>query len=187
MVDLQGTHGAITASDFIFKVGNNNTPSTWTAAPAPASVVVRPGAGVSGSDRIELIWGADAVKNLWLEVIVKGNDATGGNNTNTGLATSNVFFFGSRVADSGSGTGVTAVTNLTDETAARNNAGLGVVDHQPVRLRPQRFGAGWRLDCLAEQRRFHHQDQPDESARGSGSGSAGGQRFGARATRSRPA
>ena len=125
MVDLQGTHGTITASDFIFKTGNNNTPSTWATAPAPTSIVVRPGAGLSGSDRIELIWGANAVKNSWLEVIVKGNDATGGSNTNTGLAASNRFYFGSRVGDSGSGTPVTQLTSGTDEVAARNNAGGG--------------------------------------------------------------
>ena len=35
----------ISAADFSFAVGNNDNPSTWTAAPAPAEVIVRPGAG----------------------------------------------------------------------------------------------------------------------------------------------
>ncbi len=49
-----GTHGTITASDFIFKVGANNTPSSWALAPAPTTVSVRPGAGDGGSDRVEI-------------------------------------------------------------------------------------------------------------------------------------
>ena len=30
MVDISGTHGTLTANDFIFKVGNNNSPNAWT-------------------------------------------------------------------------------------------------------------------------------------------------------------
>src|SRR4029077_3510751 len=31
MVDLSGFHDVLGPSDFIFKTGNNNSPSTWTA------------------------------------------------------------------------------------------------------------------------------------------------------------
>ena len=55
MVDLYA-FGSITASDFIFKMGNNNAPSSWAPAPTPTLVTVRSGFGTSGSDRIELIW-----------------------------------------------------------------------------------------------------------------------------------
>ena len=67
MVDLLGggSHTAITAAnildDFTFKVGNNNSPATWAAAPNPTTVTVRAGAGVSGSDRVELIWPDGAI------------------------------------------------------------------------------------------------------------------------------
>ena len=77
MIDLQGAgnHSSITLanilSDFTFKMGNNNTPSTWATAPSPISVSVRAGAGVGGSDRVELIWADNAIKENWLEVIVK--------------------------------------------------------------------------------------------------------------------
>src|SRR5262245_24180409 len=89
MVDVAGPHGAFTAADFTIKISNqvgaNNTPSTWLAAPVPSTVVVRAGAGTSGSDRIEIIWNvADSPKNRWVEVTVEGNDAAGGFNTNTG-------------------------------------------------------------------------------------------------------
>jgi hypothetical protein len=106
MIDLASTHGAITASDFIFKVGNDNSPSGWTTAPAPTAVSVRPGAGVGGTDRIEITWASGAIANKWLEVVLKGNDTAGGFDTNTGLAASDVFFWGNKVADSG--------TNSTD-------------------------------------------------------------------------
>ena len=114
---------APSASDFIFKVGNNNTPSTWTTAPAPTSISVRAGAGVSGSDRVELIWANGAITKKWLEVIVLAN-------ANTGLAQKagypsgqgDVFFFGNALGDSGLGdTSTQATVSTTDELGARNN------------------------------------------------------------------
>lgn len=115
--------GAITASDFIFKVGNNNTPSSWADAPAPLSVSVRAGAGSSGSDRVEIVWADNAIQRQWLEVIVLAN-------ANTGLSQkpgypagqAEVFFWGHALADSGLGdTATQANVNSTDETGARNN------------------------------------------------------------------
>jgi hypothetical protein len=125
MVDVADAAGTLTLADFTFKVGTSSTVSGWANAPAPSGFSVRAGAGVGGSDRVEIIWANNAIQNSWLQVIVEGNDSLGGNNTNTGLATSDRFYFGSRVGDSGSGTPVSAVTNLTDEQAARNNAGAG--------------------------------------------------------------
>ena len=121
MVDMAGAHGAITANDFVFKVGNNNSPSTWNSATAPIAVSVRSGAGTGGSDRIELIWADNAIQQTWLEVIVEGNDALGGFNTNTGLASSYVFYFGNALGDSGSGDPTTFLVSSTDEQSARNN------------------------------------------------------------------
>jgi hypothetical protein len=123
MVDIAGPHGAITAADFIFKVGNNNSPGLWGTANTPTSVSVRAGAGVSGSDRVEIIWNTGAPIKQWLEVIVKAN-------VNTGLpqaagypaGQAGAFFFGSAVGDSGLGdTAVNATVNATDESGARNN------------------------------------------------------------------
>ena len=54
MVDMAGLTGTITASDFTFKVGNASDTSTWTTAPTPTSITVRAGAGVNGSDRVEI-------------------------------------------------------------------------------------------------------------------------------------
>jgi hypothetical protein len=129
MVDIANAAGTLTVDDFTFRMstqtGANNTPSTWEAAPAPVAFSVRPGAGVSGSDRVELVWANGAVANRWLEVIVEGNDTVGGNNTNTGLEASDRFYVGNRIGDTGSGTPTLAVTSALDEVAARGNAGAG--------------------------------------------------------------
>jgi hypothetical protein len=115
-VDVAGLRPNITAADFVFKVGNNNTPSSWAVAPDPLSVVVRPGAGLSGSDRVEIIWADGAIRNTWLQVTLEAN-------ANTGLAKPDVFFFGNAVGDTGLGNSATQATvNATDELAVRNNS-----------------------------------------------------------------
>jgi hypothetical protein len=123
MLDLAGTHGTISASDFVFRVGNNNTPDSWAAAPAPTSISVRAGAGVGGSDRIVLTWSNGAITNQWLEVVVLAN-------VNTRLpqkpgypaGQADRFYFGNAVGDTGAGnTATQANVNATDELGARNN------------------------------------------------------------------
>ncbi len=56
-------------------------------------ITVRTGAGVSGSDRVEILWGANAVKKAWLEVEVL-------NTAHTGLPATDVFYWGNMVGDS---------------------------------------------------------------------------------------
>jgi hypothetical protein len=121
MIDLAGAHGALTAADFVFKTGNNNSPNTWSPAPAPTLVTTRAGAGTSGSDRVELVWADGAIRNTWLEVRLRGNDTLGGLDTNTGLASTYVFFFGSAVADSGAGNMGSYMVNSADEISARSD------------------------------------------------------------------
>jgi hypothetical protein len=120
MVDLApagGSHASINANDFVFKVGNDNTPSGWAAAPAPSAISVIAGGGVSGSDRVEITWASGAIRNQWLEVQVLPT-------ANTGLAAADVFFWGNKIGDTGTGTPAgTFTTNSTD--AAQVFATLG--------------------------------------------------------------
>ncbi len=123
MVDLTagGVHNAITASDFTLRVGLNNSLSTWAAAPIPSTVSVRTGAGTSGSDRVELTWTDGSIKQEALEVTVLAD-------ANTGLTSPYTFFYGSVMANSGTGdTGALAITSSTDENAARNHSGTATV------------------------------------------------------------
>ena len=53
-----------------------------------------------GTDRVEIIWSNNAIKNQYVEVIVKGRDFSGDFQPNAGLLESDVFFFGNRPTDS---------------------------------------------------------------------------------------
>lgn len=119
MVDVLGLPAGAgpVVADFAFRTGNNNTVGGWVAGPAPlvsGGVTVRRGAGVGGSDRITLIWGADAATKKWLQVRVKAGAATG-------LAVDDVFYFGNAIGETGNQAGVSAIVNATDEILTRNN------------------------------------------------------------------
>jgi|GEM_PF-5650061 len=127
MVDLADlpAEAVLTADDFRFRVGANNTPESWADAPAPTSVTMRPGEGQGGSTRVTIIWNNGAIKNTWLEVVVEGNDSTGEFNLNTGLAASEIFYFGNRIGDTFIDSPPTvAATTAADELAARFNPGF---------------------------------------------------------------
>jgi hypothetical protein len=88
------------ADDVVVKVGNTNTPGTWAAGPAP-TVTVRHGAGVAGSDRVELTWADGKIVNKWVQVTIKAT-------ADTGLAQPDVFYFGNLVGENGDAGGVGA-------------------------------------------------------------------------------
>ena len=103
----------VTASDFSFKIGNDNNPNAWAAAPAPNGFLIRPGAGVEGTTRIEFTWADRAIRNEWLQVTVKAD-------ANTGLSAADVFYFGNAVGESGD-SAADAVVSSADELGARND------------------------------------------------------------------
>ncbi len=123
MIDLShgGANGHLNVSDFTLRVGLNNSPSKWATSPVPSTISVRAGSGTGGSDRVELTWTDGSITQEWLEVTVNAD-------ANTGLATPYTFFYGSVMANSGTGdTGALLITSSTDENAARNHAGTAVV------------------------------------------------------------
>ena len=137
MVDLTagaGNHPALTASDFTFKTsaqglsGQSSDPTdgSWTTLSGASlpTVIDRPGQGVGGSDRIELIWPDGTIVDRWLEVIVK-------NTVNTGLAAQDVFFYGNLPGDTNDDpTGDFKVIDATDQNnikiAATNPLNTGL-------------------------------------------------------------
>jgi len=90
MVDVDHlASDVLTGDDFVFQTGNDGwDPAGWADAPAPASISVRRGAGVNGSDRVTLVWPDGAVRNTWLRVTVLDN-------SDTGLSSPDVFAFAS--------------------------------------------------------------------------------------------
>jgi hypothetical protein len=95
MVDLSGlpagAEASLSPADFDFRVGLSGDPASWALGPVP-SITIRRGSGVSGSDRVTLIWPDGAILNRWLRVTVKAT-------ANTGLADADAFFFGNLAGD----------------------------------------------------------------------------------------
>ena len=119
MVDLGGggDHASINANDFVFKVGNNNAPNTWSAVTATPTISVRVGQGVSGSDRVTITWASGSIRNKWLEVQVLPT-------ANTGLTATDVFFWGNKVGDTGQATPAGAfLTSGVDKSSVLGSLG----------------------------------------------------------------
>lgn len=113
MVDFSGGVGAVTAADFIFRVGDTADPSTWTPAPATSAVAVRAIGG--GVNRVELTWADGAIVDTWLQATVLATVATG-------IASPDVFYFGNLIGETGGDFAVTAA-DIADIGA---NAGSAV-------------------------------------------------------------
>ncbi|MCA9194210.1 MAG: retropepsin-like domain-containing protein [Planctomycetales bacterium] len=102
IVDIKDMAGTPTLADFSFKVGNSQTPATWSTAPSPSSMTIFAGAGVGGSDRIIFTWPDKSIVNKWLEVTTLVTAATG-------LNAPDVMYWGNQVAEVGNEVGSTAV------------------------------------------------------------------------------
>jgi hypothetical protein len=131
MIDVDSPAGTLSLDDFTFRVSNpllgaNNAPLDWNAAPMPSGFDVRPTEGAGDSDRVVITWADGAIAESWLEVIFEGNDFSGGYNTNTGLADSDIFFFGNKIGDTFLNYPGYLSTDATDQLQARFNQGLAL-------------------------------------------------------------
>jgi hypothetical protein len=120
MIDLAGSgdHASISASDFVFKHGNDNTPGSWASVTATATVGVRLTDGDGGSDRVTITFATGAIRNEWLEVQVLAT-------TNTGLSAADVHYWGNKVADTGTGTPATIFQTTTADALQVFATGTG--------------------------------------------------------------
>jgi len=139
MVDVQGLAGTPTLADFTFKVGNDDNPAAWATAPAPAGILIRPFAGADTSDRIEIIWADGAIRNEWLQVTIDAD-------TNTGLASPDVFYFGNLIGSSGQPpvNGAFQVTAADENVVAANPHGF--LDPSQL-LNPDDYNRDGRVDA----------------------------------------
>ncbi len=111
MIDVIGLAGTPTAADFTFRIGNNNDPNTWSAAPAPQQIAVRHGAGNSASSRVSIVWADQAIQKQWLMVTVLPTDRTG-------LISPYTFYFGNAIGETGN-SNTEALVNAADELLTR--------------------------------------------------------------------
>jgi hypothetical protein len=92
LIDVVGFSATPTINDFELRVGNDDTPAAWPALTATTGIEFLPDAGADGSDQIALTWADNAIQNQWLQVTVKAN-------SNSNLATDQVFYFGNQIGD----------------------------------------------------------------------------------------
>jgi hypothetical protein len=127
IIDVSNLGGrSVTAADFSFAAGNTTTPASWAAAPAPASATVFAGAGVNGSDRIEIIWPDYSIRNEWLKVTMNANG-------NTGLATADTFYFGNLVGKTAATT-ANAMVSIGDVVGVKFHSGQSASITSPYDL-----------------------------------------------------
>jgi hypothetical protein len=96
MIDLNDANRSGSISYFRFAVGDGTSqaPNAWTAINPLASLQVRRGAGVGGSDRFIAVFADNVVANKWLRVTVDPGQGSG-------LAAPDVFYFGSLIGETG--------------------------------------------------------------------------------------
>jgi hypothetical protein len=109
-IDVANFESVITPDDFTLLVGNSSDTSSWQPAPE-ADIAMRPGFGVDGSTRIEIVWDNNDIQNEWVQVTLKADAVTK-------LAAPDVFYFGNVIGDTGNST-TTAADDSADELAAR--------------------------------------------------------------------
>jgi hypothetical protein len=119
IVDLSGaTTATLGATDFSFLTGVSSDLTTWTVPAAP-TITVFPGMGAGGSDRVEIIFADQAIRNQWLQVTVKATVGT------TNLSADDVFYFGNLVGETGNTAAgnPTAVVTISDIAATKSKNG----------------------------------------------------------------
>jgi len=104
---------ALSSADFEFRVGNGSDLSSWSPAPDPSSITIRPGGGEGGSDRVTITWPDNSIRKQWLQVTMLAT-------VNTALPENDVFCFGNAIGEAGNAAGE-ALVNALDVLLARNN------------------------------------------------------------------
>lgn len=98
--------------DVLMLIGNTADPFSWGNMPPAPTMVLRPGEGVNGSDRLVFTWPDNAIPNkTWLLIGLFAGDGS------LGIPADDMFIFGVQIGDA-DGDGQ---VNANDEILARNN------------------------------------------------------------------
>jgi hypothetical protein len=121
VVDFAGLPSSTTElqilDSFQFSVWNGLSGNGFASLPTAAvpSVAIERGAGVGGSARVRISFPDNTLQNTWLRVEVLAN-------TNTGLVSNDVFYFGNIIGDLNVGNVLKRIrVNALDISAVRNN------------------------------------------------------------------
>jgi hypothetical protein len=122
LLDVKGLRRELTVDDFEFAMTASGGGAEWAAAPAPAMIGRRAGAGVDGSDRVTLIWPDGSIVNRWLRVAVKARE-------DNDFAADDVFYFGNLTGDTGDDvTGAMVTANDVLRTRAHQSRQTSLID-----------------------------------------------------------
>jgi len=113
LADPAGLDADHVAEYFRFRTGNDDDPAAWSDAPPIEDILIRPGEGQDGSDRVMITWPDRAIENEWLEVTLLAGERTG-------LDEDDVFYFGNAPGESGNAADNALVT-VADLLLARNH------------------------------------------------------------------
>jgi glucose/arabinose dehydrogenase len=115
--DIQGIPSTtLASSDFEFRVGNNDDPSTWTVLTSASAIplpTITVGTPVNNVSQVLLAWPDNAIENAWLQVVVLDTP-------DTGLSSPETFYFGNAIGETGNDAADTRV-NLSDVGLTRGN------------------------------------------------------------------
>jgi hypothetical protein len=114
-VDVKGLRRELTADEFDFAMSATGGSAEWAAAPTPATISRRAGAGVDGSDRVTLVWPNGSIVNRWLRVTAKARE-------DNDFAADDVFYFGNLAGETGD---ESAGATVTANDVLRTRAHLG--------------------------------------------------------------
>lgn len=121
VIDVAGLDVTPTASDFEFRVGNDDNPDEWAMLTTAPQIELIEGGGINDSDQIHLTWSDNAIEKQWLQVTVLANSTTE-------LASDYVFYFGNAIGETGNDPS-NAIVNLLDVAETRiNQSGFGTVE-----------------------------------------------------------
>jgi len=113
VIDLAGPLVAPSVADFRFATWNGISASGFMAAMTVPTIELIPSGGLGGSTRIKIEFSDGAIRNTWLRITTLAN-------TNTGLLSNDVFYFGNAVGDMNiDNSGLSAMIRTTDADARR--------------------------------------------------------------------
>jgi hypothetical protein len=125
------------ASDFEFRVGNDNNPAAWSLADSP-TMTVRTNVGINNATRITFTW-TTGIKGKWLRVrLISGNSMN---------MPEDIFYFGNAPGDTGN-----------SATQVRVDA----IDELVVRADPHTYGSEATIDNPHDFNRDKYVDTSDE-------------------------
>ena len=158
MVDILNPpdNGAeVTRASFAFRAGAGGDPAAWAAVDSPVGFIVRPNAGVNGSDRVVFAWPANTIRNKWLRVTVLADAATG-------LAAPDVFYFGNLAGETGDAAGSTFRVTALDLAAVKRAFSTTAAMDSPLDL--NRDGRINALDLAAVRQSLNQSLPPPVTA-----------------------